>query len=362
MSSVIYEDLNKKQSDRYEYVLPRMRLTKNFNSFYNLDGELEFNSDLKINQYDTNITEKVNVNNFIFNSGSQINKSGFLNNHQLLIRNTNSENKNSTYKNKKNMYLSSIYQYTSSLPLKKGNNINRQIFKPKISLRLAPNHTKNERNEERKVDINNIYSLDRVTDDTSIEGGLSASYGFDYSMFNKMRNEEVISFKLANNLRVKENEDISNTNQIGKKVSNIFSELLFKPNSNLSLKYISSIKNNFEDISYEQLISEISMNKFVTTFDYLNENNTDLKNSYLSNKSSFFLDGSNSFEFSTRKSIAKDLTEYYNFMYQYKNDCLAASIEYSKDYYSDKLLKPEESVFFKLTITPFAQVISPNLK
>ena len=49
-------------------------------------------------------------------------------------------------------------------------------------------------------------------------------------------------------------------------------------------------------------------------------------------------------------------------MYQYKNDCLAAAIEYNKDYYSDRELKPTESIFFKLTIIPFGQTNSPNLK
>ena len=49
-------------------------------------------------------------------------------------------------------------------------------------------------------------------------------------------------------------------------------------------------------------------------------------------------------------------------MYQYKNDCLAASIEYNKDYYSDRELKPTESIFFKLTIIPFSETSSPNLK
>ena len=42
--------------------------------------------------------------------------------------------------------------------------------------------------------------------------------------------------------------------------------------------------------------------------------------------------------------------------------CLAASIEYSKDYYNDRDLKTEESIFFKLSIIPFGESSSPNLK
>ena len=30
-------------------------------------------------------------------------------------------------------------------------------------------------------------------------------------------------------------------------------------------------------------------------------------------------------------------------MYQYKNDCLIASVEYKKDYYEDRDIKPDES-------------------
>ena len=104
------------------------------------------------------------------------------------------------------------------------------------------------------------------------------------------------------------------------------------------------------------------MGDFVTSFDYINENDTQEKTSYLLSKLAYNINSSSSIEFSTRENKKTDLTEYYNFMYQYKNDCLAASIEYNKDYYSDRDLKPDESVFFKLTIIPFGESSTPNLK
>ena len=66
--------------------------------------------------------------------------------------------------------------------------------------------------------------------------------------------------------------------------------------------------------------------------------------------------------FSTRENLKTNLTEYYNLIYQYKNDCLAASVEYQKDYYNDRDIKPNESVFFKLSIIPFGTTSTPNLK
>ena len=73
------------------------------------------------------------------------------------------------------------------------------------------------------------------------------------------------------------------------------------------------------------------------------------------------LNDSNSIQFSTRENQSSNLTEYYKLMYEYKNDCLAASIEYNKDYYDDRDIKPTENIFFKLTIIPFGQSSSPNL-
>ena len=360
--TAVYENLNKENNDRYEYVIPKFLLTKNFDNFSYLNGNLSFETDNLIRQYDTNILEKRNVNNLTFNSDSKINVLGILNNYEFLIRNTNSENKNTKYKNSKNFYVSGIFQYNSTLPLIKEDNIYQKILKPRISVRAAPKHTKDEKNVERKVDLTNLYSLDRVSDSTSIEGGLSLTSGIDYTILQKLKTREVFNLKIANNLRLKDNDDLTNTNQIGEKMSNIFSEIMYSPNDHLTTKYITAIKNNLKDINYENLLTEFRINNFVTTFDYLNENNTVNKNSYLSNTTAYNLDEFNKISFSTRKNKTKDLTEYYNLMYQYKNDCLAASIEYKKDFYSDRELKPDESILFKLTITPFAEISSPDIK
>ena len=357
----VYEDLNKDPNDRYEYVLPRINLVKNIDNKTALNGNFSFESQALIRNYNTNVYERNNINDLIFKSYPKITTNGFYNNYEFLIKNSNIKNKNSNYKNNESAYLSSIFQYNSSLPLIKENEFYRKILKPKISFKVAPPHTKDSKNEDVKIDLSNIYSIDRMSDETT-EGGFSATYGSDYSIFDNKKSREVFNFKLANNFRFDENDDLSNTNQIGEKNSNLFGELVFNPNDFLTTKYNTSLKNNLKDVGYENLITEFKINNFVTKFDYLNENNTSTKNSYLTNETTLFVDQSNSLSFSTRENKTTDLTEYYNFMYQYRNDCLAASIEYNKDYYSDRELKPSESIFLKLTIIPFGQTTSPDLK
>ena len=65
--------------------------------------------------------------------------------------------------------------------------------------------------------------------------------------------------------------------------------------------------------------------------------------------------------FETRENKIDNFTEFYKLIYQYKNDCLAASLEYNKDYYNNKDFNSEETIFFKLSILPFSQTNSPNL-
>ena len=55
------------------------------------------------------------------------------------------------------------------------------------------------------------------------------------------------------------------------------------------------------------------------------------------------------------------MTEFYNLVYQYENDCLKAALEYNKQFYNDDDIKPEEELFFSITIIPFSKMNSKNL-
>ena len=57
-----------------------------------------------------------------------------------------------------------------------------------------------------------------------------------------------------------------------------------------------------------------------------------------------------------------DFTEFYNLIYEYKNDCLTASIQYNKDFYSDNELKPNEEIFFSISIVPLATLNTPSVR
>ena len=52
--------------------------------------------------------------------------------------------------------------------------------------------------------------------------------------------------------------------------------------------------------------------------------------------------------------------EYYNLSYEYINDCLKAGLVYRREFYEDSELEAENSLMFKITLTPFGNINSPS--
>ena len=358
----VYENLSKENNDRYEYIFPNYNLTKEFNIDEKINGNFSLNSSGYMKNYDTNILEKVVINDFIYNSNPKFTNLGLVNNYNLLVKNINTDSKNSSkYKDDPDTKFASIIEYSSSYPLKKETKTYYNVLKPIVSLRYSPNNNRNRRDDNRRIDTTNVFSLNRIGTNDSVEGGASLTYGTEFAKSTKS-NKKILSTKIASVFRAKEDNNLPGNSTLGEKSSDIFGNINFSPNEIWSMSYEFSQDNNLSDTNFEILKNQISINNFVTTFEYLNENNTKENESYLSSKTSYNFNNSNNLSFGTRENKKTKLTEFYNLIYQYRNDCLVAALEYNKDYYSDRDLKPSENIFFKLTIIPFGETSSPNLK
>ena len=357
----VYENLSKKNNDRYEHILPSYDLTKQINTNSNFKGNFELSSSGSIKGYNTNILEKININDLLYTSNPIITKNGIENNFNLIIKNINTESENSTvYKNNFNTSVGALAEFNSSYPLIKKTEKYQKIISPKISLRYNPNNTKNKKKDLRPIDYDNIFDLNRLSFSDTLEGGESITFGSSYSISNNL-DKELFSANIANVLRIKEDKNIPSSSSLGQKTSNIVSSLALSPNEKFKLNYKFSIDENLEDTQYQLLSTDISVNNFVTTFEYLNESSSFSNDSYLYNKTTYNFNDKNQLSFKTRENKKEKITEFYNLIYEYKNDCLIAAVEYSKDYYNFQDLRPEEKLFFKLTIVPFGTTSSPSI-
>ena len=355
----IFEDLTLSSSDSYEFVYPAFNYTSKINT--NLNGNLDFNVSGHQKKYQTNRYDGILVNNLLYNSNKKITKNGFVDEFNLIIKNVNTKGDNSSelkedYDNK---LLSGIV-LNREYPLRKINNDKLSYFTPKISARLSPTETKNIRNKNKRVDFISLFNTDRLNENTVLEGGESLTIGADYKLSNE--NGEVFNLSAGQVFRFKEEEDIPTTSTIGNKRSDIIGNLKFIPSDIFNLDYSFSINKDLNDLNYNYAETNFLVNNFMTSFKYLSDSNSIDDKSYLSNTTKYSFDKNNSFGFSTNKNLESNLTEYYDLVYEYRNDCLKASVEYKKTFYDDVDLDPDENIFFSITIIPFGSINTPNLR
>ena len=107
-------------------------------------------------------------------------------------------------------------------------------------------------------------------------------------------------------------------------------------------------------LEYSSLNTMINYNKFSTEFNFLEEHGFIGDANIIENKTKYEFNDSNSLSFKTRRNKSINLTEYYDLLYEYKNDCLVAGLKYKKNYYKDTDIKPVEELLFSITIVPFS--------
>ena len=247
--------------------------------------------------------------------------------------------------------------FTASYPLKKINKNFQKFFTPKASFRYSPSTTKNFSDANSRIDTNSVFALQRLS---TVENGSSLTIGSEYLIKD---NDDIDVFKLslASVFRDKVNDDLPLKSTLGQKTSNIFGDLEIKPNKYFDIKYNFSLDNNLDRSTYDQIITKISINNFVNSFEFLEETGPLGDLGYWNNNTTLNINNQNSFSINKRRNTKTNLNEFYNLIYEYKNDCLTAAIQYNKNYYSDGDLKPSEELFFSLTIVPFTKINSPNI-
>ena len=350
-----YEDLTKENdSDKYQYLLPSFELSKSFNN------NLSLATNGYHKNYDTNIFERVLINDVKYTTIPRITSKGFVNKLNLLFKNvtTDSENSNEYNNTFRSQNFGSLL-YDISFPMKRQGNNYDNFLSGKASFMYSPNKNKNIKNLDRKINIKNVFSQNRLGLSDSVEGGQSLTLGGEYKITDK-QNYSVLTAGLASVIRDKRDVKLPINSTLNNKSSDLIGSLNFTPNKNFNIDYSFSLDNDFSSTNYNLVKTNLTINKFVTTFEFLQEDDEVGSENYYSNEMAFMFNETNSLKYRTRRNKKTDLTEYYNLIYEYKNDCLTAAIQYNKDYYSDKDLKPNEEIFFSISIVPFSKINSPS--
>ena len=351
-----YENLQiKKQSDRYQYILPYYTFDKNISQNY-FDGNVSFGSSGNNVLNNTNKLETNIINNITYNSLDFISNFGFKNNFGINLKNLNSVGKKSTkYKSSTQSELISLYNMDVSLPLIKESEISKNLLTPKLSFRFNPSDMKNYSTTGRTIDANNAWAINRLGLSDTYESGRSLTLGLNYSNERKDKLNQINNYfemKLATIMRDKEEKFIPNNSTLNRKNSNLFGSVTNKFSENIEIGYNFSLDNDLNTLEYNNIDTTISLNNIVTKFNFIEENGERGDSNIVGGSIAYNLDDKNFFSFETRRNRKLNLTEFYDLVYQYKNDCLTAGIKYKKTYYSDGDLRPTQNLLFTVTLFP----------
>ncbi len=359
-----YENLQTAEtSDRYEYVFPYFNYSKILLS--NSLGSLNFGSDGQNRLKNTNNLKTVVSNNLNFTTNNFYSDSGFVNNYAAYFKNLNTVAKNdSEFKSSLQSEILNIYEFNTSLPLVKKTNNYYNYITPKISFRINPSDMKDHSTSGNALTAKNIFGINRLGINDSFESGKSLTLGLDYRKESDLNIDKYFEVKFAGILRDTPNYKIPVSSSSQGQTSNLFGSIENRFSDSFKLDYNFSIDNNFQNFEQNQVVAEFSVNNFVTEFKFNETNGKVGDSNTFENKTSFNFDKNNSLIFKTRRNRKISLTEYYDFIYEYENDCLTAGVKYRKTYYEDRDLTPKEDLFLTITLFPLTsldQKIDKNL-
>ena len=359
---ISHEDLQiMRKSDRHQFNLPYY----NFNTTINkniYDGSIYFSSSGKNILSNTNQIKSNIINDLSYKSKDFISNLGISTNLDLNFKNLNSVGKNSEYKSSPQSETVGILGLNSSFPLMKddGNYVNSLI--PKATFKFNPSDMKNYSSSDKKINVGNIFNVNRLGLSDTHEAGKSLTIGIDYKKeklasktsddkeFDNINN--YFEIKLATVLRDKNEKFLPKSSTLNRKNSNLFGSIDSSISKYLNINYEFAIDNDLNKFEYNNFNPIINFGNLQTSLKFIEENGEMGDSNILENSIFYNFNNSNSLNFNTRRNRKLNLTEYYDLVYEYKNDCLTAGIKYKKTYYEDRDLKPAENLFFTITLFP----------
>ena len=347
-----FEDLNLPSSDRFQFILPYYNFDKQLFSNYK-NGSISFSSSGSNDLKNTNNLRTKIINDLNFQSLDIISNYGFKNEYNLYLKNLNTIGKNdSVYKSSPQVEVMSILELNTSLPMMNQTDSSINYFTPKASIRFNPGDMKDYNSSDRSINVDGIFDINRLAIDDSFEEGKSLTLGVEYKKTQLNDINRFFEAKIATVYRNKNEKFIPRSSVINGKEPNIFGSISNNFSKFINISYDFILDNDFNTLEYNSLNTSIDYKNLNTTFNFIEENGVIGDTNTIENKTSIKFNNENYLTFNTRRNRKIDLTEYYNLIYEYKNDCLIAGIKYNKSYYEDRDLKPSENLLFSITLTP----------
>ena len=356
-NSSMYETLKGDYNDKYEYIPAEIIIGKNLINSEDF-GIFDLQTNFKTHTYDTNKSENFFVNNLEWESNEFILYSKFKNKLLGKFKNINYEAKNvDIYKDSNTSELFGALGFLSEIDFRKQLTDTSHLLTPKVLFRFSPGSMRKEKTGSR-LTPKDAFNIDRLDSLNNFETGNTAALGFDYSI--KKKNIERFNFSVAQIINEKENKKFSDKSSLNEKLSDLVGTTTYNINENLELNHQFSLDQSYKELNYNDFGARLDLGNMNINFNYLEEDKHLGNQEYFKTKINYQKSKKSLFSFETKRNLIKNSSEFYDLSYEYMNDCLRAGLVYRREFYNDSELEGENSLMFKITLTPFGSIDSPK--
>ena len=302
VTASVIESLKETYNDKYEYILPDIILNK---PLFNSDryGYSEFETNLKVHNYDTNKSSAFFVNNMDWESKNMNFQSGAYGQFLAQIKNVNYEAENiSYYKDETTNEVFGALGFLSKIDFfKRTKNEIDHFLTPKVLLRYAPGHMrKQDIDDGTKLRASNVWDLDRLNSFNNFEKGMSASIGFDYQMdgFGKQ-----LDFSMGQIFNKEENKEMPSSSSLNQKNSDLVGRAYLGVNKNIKLNYDFALDQNYNEWNYNEIGAKFDYDFAKFDMHYLTEKKHRGNQEYVRTNLELAKGNNSVFSFGTKKIL-----------------------------------------------------------
>jgi LPS-assembly protein len=345
-----------KSSDQYEYLLPEIVYSK-----YNLldNNNLNFSSNFKSLNTNTNQNKTTFINNLDYSTSEFYNTNlGVGYKFLTKINNVNYYSDYKTPNENLNSQINPVVGLDASLPFAKLSKETEQYLIPRILTRYSPGKMTNAKSNDTTLNMDNLFSINRMNSDELIEKDLSFNIGLDWMWKEKITNKNKpaeAGFSIGQVIKFNEDPDMPTKSSLQNKNSDLVTKANYLSPGNFEATLKNTIDNGFNHIYYNDLNIKTFLKQGEINFNFYEKNSHIGNERYAKANLTSYLTDNTKLTISTDRNLKTNLTNSHKLGIENENECIRYGFYLQKNYSSDKDLKPSTSIFFGVTLLPFGE-------
>jgi LPS-assembly protein len=208
------------------------------------------------------------------------------------------------------------------------------------------------------LNIDNLFSLNRMNSDELIEKDLSFNLGLDWGWKEKSMNQNKpaeAGFAIGQVIKFNKDADMPRKSSLQNKNSDLVTKANYLSPGNFDVTLKNTLDNNFNHIYYSDLNVKTFLKQGEINFNFYEKNNHIGNERYAKANLTSYITNNTKVRFETDRNLKTELTNSHKLGIENENECIRYGFYFQKNYSSDKDLKPATSVFFGVTLLPFGE-------